>query len=310
MARRFLIIVSFAAIYLLWGSTYLAIAVGLRSIPPFSLMAIRSLCGGLVLIALCGGEIAFASRTAWLNAAVCGLLFFVGCHGILAFAQQTIPSGVAAIVLATIPFWILLIDFLFSPAGRPNPYALAALIPGFLGVAIIAWQDIDSCRISPVPFLALLAAALSWSVGTVLSRKTPDDVSSTLLSGMQLTIGGVALFIVSFLAGEMHAFSPASVSAASLAAVGYLIAAGSVIGFAAYHWLLKTVPTPLVTTYTFINPVVAVVLGTTILDEPLSASIVAGAVLVVVSIIAMWTAEHAAPLRRRGPGARFSARRA
>src|SRR5690242_17376407 len=107
MTRRFLILGSFAAIYLMWGSTYLAISVGLQSIPPFTLMAVRSLSGGLVLIALSGREGVHASRSTWCNAALCGLLFFVGCHGLLAWAEQSVASGVAAIALATIPLWIL-----------------------------------------------------------------------------------------------------------------------------------------------------------------------------------------------------------
>jgi drug/metabolite transporter (DMT)-like permease len=122
MTRRFLILGSFAAIYLLWGSTYFAIALGLKSLPPFLLMAVRSLCGGLILIALNGRELVQVSRRTWLDAALCGLLFFVGCHGVLAFAQQRVPSGVAAIILATIPFWILLIDFTFPQEKRPTPY--------------------------------------------------------------------------------------------------------------------------------------------------------------------------------------------
>jgi drug/metabolite transporter (DMT)-like permease len=292
MARKFLIIGAFASIYLLWGSTYLAIAVGLQSIPPFILMGLRSLCGGLVLIALCGKEIARASGQAWLNAGLCGLLFFVGCHGTLAWAQQTVASGVAAIALATMPSWILLIDFLLSKKDRPRPYSLAALLPGFLGVAIVAWHNIGAGRASLVSIVALLLASLSWAIGTVLSRSTSEDGSTTLLSGMQLSVGGVVLFAIAFLTGETRDFVPTAVSLRSFEAFIYLTIAGSVIGFAAYHWLLKTVPTTLVATYTFINPVVAVALGVAVLGEPASTATISGAVLVVVSIIGMWVAEN------------------
>src|SRR2546423_14250488 len=170
MARRFLIIGSFAAIYLLWGSTYFAIALGLQSIPPFLLMGIRSLCGGLILVALCGREIMNVPRQTWLNAALCGLLFFVGCHGVLALAQQTVPSGVAAIVLATIPFWILLIDFLFAREKRPAPSTLMALIPGFAGVALVAWQNIGENGVSLVPIFWLLGSAMSWRLFSLCCR--------------------------------------------------------------------------------------------------------------------------------------------
>src|ERR1700752_4814457 len=144
MARRFLILGSFAAIYLFWGTTYLAIAIGLQSIPPFLLMGFRSLAGGLVLVALSASEISRVPRQAWLNAVLCGVLFFVGCHGVLAWAEQTVASGLAAIALATIPLWILLIDFLFAKRERPGRYSHAALLPGFFGVAIVAWHNIGT----------------------------------------------------------------------------------------------------------------------------------------------------------------------
>jgi drug/metabolite transporter (DMT)-like permease len=293
MTRRFLILGSFAAVYLLWGSTYFAIALGLKSLPPFLLMAVRSLCGGLILIALNGRELVHVSHRTWLDAALCGLLFFVGCHGVLAFAQQRVPSGVAAIILATIPFWILLIDFTFPQEKRPTPYTLMALVPGFAGVAIVASHSAGRNGVSVRPIVWLLAAALSWSIATVLSRRTSSGASSMLVSGLQLMIGGAVLFAISLIAGEMSGFSPRDVSTISLVAVAYLIISGSVIGFAAYHWLLNNVPTSLVSTYTFINPIVAVLLGTVILGEPFSISMLLGACLVIVSVIVMWRAEHA-----------------
>jgi drug/metabolite transporter (DMT)-like permease len=304
MTRRFLILGSFAAIYLLWGSTYFAIALGLKSLPPFLLMAVRSLCGGLILIALNGRELVQVSRRTWLDAALCGLLFFVGCHGILAFAQQTVPSGVAAIILATIPFWILLIDFTFPQKKRPTPYTLMALVPGFAGVAIVAWHSAGQNGVSVRPIVWLLAAALSWSIATVLSRRTSRGASSMLVSGLQLMIGGAVLSAISLIAGEMSGFSPRDVSTISLVAVAYLIISGSVIGFAAYHWLLNNVSTSLVSTYTFINPIVAVLLGTVILGEPFSISMLLGACLVITSVIVMWRAEHAETSRTPSP-ARF-----
>lgn len=299
MTRRILIIGSFAAIYLLWGSTYFAIALGLQSIPPFLLMAIRSICGGLVLVALNGRELVHASQRTWLHAAMCGLLFFVGCHGVLAFAQQTVPSGVAAIILATIPFWIVLIDFLFPQKDRPGLPIIMALLPGFLGVAIVAWQSVGQNGINLLPIVWLLGAALSWSVGTVLSRRTSGDVSSMLSSGMQLSLGGAALFVISLWRGEMRGFSPSTISVTSVEAAIYLIVSGSVIGFAAYHWLLDNVSTSLVSTYTFINPVVAVLLGTMLLDEPFSISMGFGACLIIMSIIVTRRAEHVGNTSRR-----------
>jgi drug/metabolite transporter (DMT)-like permease len=295
MARIALIIAAFASVYLLWGSTYFAIALGLKSIPPFLLMALRSFCGGLILVAINGRGITRFSPRDWLNASACGLLFFVGCHGVLAYAQQMVPSGEAAIVLATIPFWILLIDWLFPKGERPSPVTLLTLAPGFFGVGLVAWQDTNQAGTAIVPIVLLLAAACSWSIASVLSREESGTHTATLLSGAQLLIGGAALFAISALTGEWQFFSPAAISATSLEAVLYLIIAGSVIGFAAYHWLLANVPTSLVSTYTFVNPIIAVLLGVHVLGEPFSKLTLLGTCLVVVSVATMWFADHLQP---------------
>jgi drug/metabolite transporter (DMT)-like permease len=194
------------------------------------------------------------------------------------------------------------IDFVFPDGNRPNPLTLMALVPGFLGVAIVAWQNLGNGGVSVVPIFWLLAAALSWSIGTVISRRTSSNTSSALISGMQLSLGGGVLFTISFFSGEVQHFSLAEVSAQSLEAVVYLIVSGSVIGFVAYNWLLNNVQTTLVSTYTFINPIVAVLLGTLILGEPFSASMVIGACLVIVSIAVMWGAEHSSSRKQTGSG--------
>jgi drug/metabolite transporter (DMT)-like permease len=295
MARRLLIIAAFASIYLLWGSTYFAIALGLKSIPPFLLMALRSFCGGLTLVTINGRGIDRLSLRDWLNAGLCGLLFFVGCHGTLAYAQQMVPSGAAAIVLATIPFWILLIDWLSPKGERPSPVTLLTLVPGFFGVGLVAWQDTRQAGTAITPIVLLLGAACSWSIATVLSRGNSGSRPATLMSGAQLLAGGAALFAISFATGEWHSFSPAHVSFTSLEAALYLIIAGSVIGFAAYHWLLANVSTSLVSTYTFVNPIIAVLLGVYVLGEPFSKLTLLGTCLVVVSVAAMWLVDHFAP---------------
>jgi drug/metabolite transporter (DMT)-like permease len=301
MTRTLMIIAAFASIYLLWGSTYLAIALGLESIPPFLLMALRSFCAGAILIAINGRRIAELSRQDWLNATTCGLLFFVGCHGTLAYAQQMAPSGVAAIVLATIPFWIQLIDWLFPQGKRVSLFDLLALAPGFLGVGLVAWQDTNGSG-SAVAIVLLLASACSWSVATVLSRGASTSRPATLISGAQLLTGGAVLFAISLVGGEWQTFSFANISPTSLWATLYLIIAGNVIGFVAYRWLLANVPTSLVSTYTFVNPVIAVLLGVYVLAEPFSNVMLFGACLVVISVVAMWFVDHFA----HGMRAQFS----
>lgn len=156
----------------------------------------------------------------------------------------------------------------------------------------MAWQNVEQAGISFLPVVLLLAAALSWSVGTVLSRRMSSEASAILLSGMQLTIGGVVLFAISWLSGEIASFSPGDVSLTSLAAALWLIISGSVIGFVAYNWLLENVSTSLMSSYTFVNPVIAVLLGTVVLGEPFSRMMLLGAGLVIVSVIVIWLAER------------------
>jgi len=292
MPRRLPIVVAcFLAIYLLWGSTYLAIAFGLKSFPPFMLMAVRSIAGGIILVALSWREISGISARAWARAAGCGLLFFLGCHGILAYAQQMVPSGIAAIMLATIPFWIILLELVMPAKHRPALSTLIALLPGFAGVALVALRNVSDRPIGAVAIALLMVSALSLAAGSLLSRHASSNASSLSLSGIQLTAGGAALLITSVATGEFRGFSPGAVTAPSLVALIYLIVAGSVAGFAAYHWLLNNVPTAQVSTYTFVNPVVAVMLGWLFLQEKLSPAMLVGGLMVIASVVAVWLVE-------------------
>lgn len=297
MARKSIVIACFLAIYFLWGSTYLAVALGLQSIPPLMLMGFRSIGGGIILLALGWRGLADSSGRTWANGIACGLLFFLGCHGILAYAQQTVPSGIAAIMLATIPFWIVVLEYVVPGDARPSPWKLMALVPGFAGVALVGWQNVDAQPIATGPILLLLLSALSWAAGSLLSKRTSSADSGVFISGVQLAAGGAALLLVGFARGEFRDFAPGAASAASIAALVYLIVAGSVVGFAAYHWLLDHVSTTQVSTYTFVNPVVAVGLGWFFLREQLSLAMLLGAALVVASVIAIWRIESASNAR-------------
>ncbi|MBV9115627.1 MAG: EamA family transporter [Hyphomicrobiales bacterium] len=313
---------AFAAVYLIWGSTYLAIALGIESIPPFLLMGLRSVIGGGVLFAWSrwgpldadGGGLKREDPPgprAWAHAAICGLLFFLGCHGILAYAEKQVPSGIAAIVLATIPFWIVLLNSVLPGARRPPGLTLLALVPGFAGVALIAWREASRPEhpLDPVMILLLLASAFSWALGSVVSQRHASLLSAATLSGMQLLCGGAALLACSLLAGELVGFSPSEVSARSFAGLAYLALAGTVLGFASYIWLLDRAPAPLVSTYTFVNPIIAVLLGWLILSEPMAPEMLIGAALVVASVIAvgLFDASHRHEVSA-GPPANLTAR--
>ena len=297
---------AFAAIYLLWGGTYLAIALGLQSIPPFLLVGSRSILGGAVLFALSQlrGLVVRPWRD-WSHAAISGVLLFVGCHGALAYAQRFVPSGLSAIILATIPFWIVLIN---AAIGQSEPLQrFAGLVPGFAGVALIAWHEASNAE-HPLPatmVALLLASALAWALGSVYAQRRAAHIPPHDLAGMQLICGGGGLLILSALAGEWTDFTPRQITVVSLMGMLYLALIGSVIGNTAYLWLLDRISAPLVATYTFVNPLVAVILGAWVLGERITTPSLAGAALVIGSVVALLyvsntdtPATHGRPRRR------------
>jgi drug/metabolite transporter (DMT)-like permease len=253
---------AFAAIYLLWGGTYLAIALGLQSIPAFMLIASRSLIGGAVLLPVSYFRVSKLSPVCdWGHAAISGAFLFIGCHGALAYAQRQVPSGLSSLLLATIPFWIVLVNVVI---GRGEPARkLFGLVPGFAGVALVAWHETSSPTrpISWAMILLLLASALSWAIGSIYSQRRAGHIPSDQLAAMQLICGGVGLLVLSAIAGEWKEFSLSNVTAISMAGMLYLALLGSIVGNTAYLWLLDRMPAPVVATYTFVNPLIAVLLG-------------------------------------------------
>jgi drug/metabolite transporter (DMT)-like permease len=231
-----------------------------------------------------------ASSRVWALSAASGILLFGCCHGALAFAEKFAPSGLASVMLATAPFWIVLLRFIISGADRPKGATLIALVTGMVGVAIFASpsfsQGTGSIDLGTV--LILLAAAFCWAAGSIISKRQAAAISATASAGMQLICGGVALLIPGLLTGEFSAFSLSQISPVSWAAFGYLTLAGSVVAFTAYVWLLDHAPASLVATYTFVNPIVAVALGWAVLGEHFTCF-----ALVVASVIAGWRLEAA-----------------
>jgi drug/metabolite transporter (DMT)-like permease len=279
---------AFAAIYLLWGGTYLAIALGLQSIPPFLLVGSRSILGGAALFAFSQlREMVVRPWRDWSHAAISGVLLFVGCHGALAYAQRFVPSGLSAIILATIPFWIVLIN---AAIGQSEPLQkLAGLVPGFVGVALIAWHETSNTE-HPLPaamIALLLASAFAWALGSVYVQRRAAHIPPHDLAGMQLICGGSGLLMLSFLTGEWTDFALQQVTIVSLMGMLYLALLGSVIGNTAYLWLLDRMSAPIVATYTFVNPLVAVILGVWVLGERVTTPSLAGAALVIGSVVAL-----------------------
>jgi drug/metabolite transporter (DMT)-like permease len=303
---RIRLFAAFAAIYLIWGSTFLAVALGLQSIPPLLLMGARSIAAGAILLAIeqvrrPTSPPGLSSGRAWASAAVSGLLLFVGGHGALAYAQQYVPSGLAAVMLATIPFWLVLLNASARGDPRARMLTFAGLLPGLAGVALIAWPQ-DPGAIAPIDpgmLALLLASAFFWAAGSVVSQRQLSLTSAIALSGMQLLCGGAALMVGSALAGELSRFSIHDVSALSWIGLSYLIGAGSVVAFTAYIWLLDNAPGPLVATYTFVNPIIAVILGWRFLGERLTPQMLVGTVLVIASVVAVWRLSNRPPPPQR-----------
>jgi drug/metabolite transporter (DMT)-like permease len=288
---RIRLLLAFSAVYLVWGSTYLAVAVGLRSFPPMVLMGARCLAGGLVLLVWGMLRKQFLpSPPLLLRGAACGLFFFVGCHGALAIAQQHVPSGIAAVILATIPFWIATLRFLIPGERRPLPATVCALGAGFAGVGVIAWAapGYGTQRPGLQWIAALLGASLSWALGTVLTKRHKDKTPALTLAAVQLLTGGVTLALLGMVTGELRGIRIQAISTDSFLALAYLTIAGTIVSFAAYIWLLDRADPTLVSTYTFVNPVIAVALGWFFLGEHPTAGMLMGAPLVVGAVGAAW----------------------
>ena len=274
---RALTLGAFAVVYILWGSTYLAIAVAVQSIPPFLLIGVAP-CAGAIVGIRGVSKSRYAAGSRMVLAAASGVLLFGGCHGTLAYAEKYVSSGLAAVTPGTIPFWIVLIKFVIPAEDRPKTMTLAALVPGLAGVALFMLPrgPQEAGPIAPEMVLILLGSAFLWALGSIVSQRQSPSIPATTSAGMQLLCGGAALLVASSLKGELAGFSPSQISPISWAGLGYLTFAGSVVAFTAYVWLLDHVRAPLVATYTFVNPIIAVGLGWALLGERLTLPMLAG----------------------------------
>jgi len=304
-ANRWKRLLAFASIYLIWGSTYLAIRYGIESFAPYRMMGMRSLVAGAVLY-LWGRRQSTErlSPAHWRSAFLLGALFFLGGHGCLAWAEKRIPSGVASLLVATIPVWLALFEISLGRI-RLTPRLVLGLTLGFCGVLFLAEpaELLPGESIDVLGTVAVLLSATSWAVGTIVSRRIPLPQSSILSSGMNLLAGGTLLILVGFLSGETA--PSAEVSLRSLLAVSYLIVFGSIVGFVAYMWLLRVETASKVGTYAFVNPGIAVFLGWLAGGEALSGRILLAAALMVSGVAILVTSKEEkthdrAPVARTG----------
>ncbi len=293
---RWQVLLAFGIVYFVWGSTFLAIRVGVREVPPFLLAAMRFLLAGAALYAWMRARgTASPQRREWLSAALLAVLIFVLDYGLLFWAERRVPSGVAAVMLATIPVFMTLSEISFLGTQRLTVRLAFALLVGIGGVAVLVSHSfgLGESAIEPSGAIALLIAAISWSVASALTRKLPLPASKPMSSAAQMLCGGVFLALTAAGLGEFRGFHPLQVSRDAWMALAYLTVAGSIIAFTAYVWLIHHESPTKVGTYAYVNPVIAVALGYFFGGEPLGLRTLLGTLLVLVSVVVITTSSRA-----------------
>jgi drug/metabolite transporter (DMT)-like permease len=296
---RWKTLVAFGIIYFVWGSTFLAIRIGVEEVPPFLLAAMRFLAAGLALYLwmLLKGERNPTAKQ-WGSATLLATLIFVGDYGLLFWAEQRVPSGLAAVMMATIPAFMALAEIMILRTQRLTLRLGIALVIGFCGVAVLVLRSLNLGG-APIDFggaIALLVGAINWSIASALARKLPLPQAKTMSSGAQMLVGGVLLAMVAAMRGEFAGFHPAAVSGRAWLALLYLVVAGSIVGFTAYVWLLHHYSPTKVGTYAYVNPLVAVLLGYFAGGEPLGERTIVGSACVLASVLMITTAKTRKPI--------------
>jgi drug/metabolite transporter (DMT)-like permease len=276
-------------VYIAWGSTYLAIRFAVESIPPFLMAATRFLVAGAVMVfwRRMAGD-AWPKRIQWRSAAVVGLFLLLGGNGGVTWAEQYVSSGFAALMVASIPLWMVLFKAAWSGGKLPNWQTMLGVLLGLAGIVILVGPTAitgSHSRGELFGVVALLLASLSWAVGSVYSRRADLPKSSLMGTGIEMLAGSAGLFLAGTLSGEWSRLDIAAITPRSVAGLGYLIVAGSLMGFAAYTWLLRVAPTSLVSTYAYVNPVIAVILGSVLAQEELTPRILVSTLVILFSVV-------------------------
>ena len=282
-----MVILAFGLVYLFWGSTYLGIDIAVQTIPPALMCGLRFSVAGLVMLAVCattGHKILYSPKQIAL-AAIVGLLLLMGGNLTLSYAELTVSSGLSALIIAITPLWFLVLDSLLLGDHHISGRGKAGLALGIVGLFVLVWPELEAGSLGRkelIASLSLIGGSFSWALGSVLSKKWQSGMDIFGATAWQVTAAGAGNFLFAFVNGDFHHVTWAP---KSLAAVGYLVVCGSWIGYTAYIWLLEHVPTSKVSTYAYVNPVVAVFLGWLILHEKVDRFILAGSAIVVLSVI-------------------------
>ncbi len=272
-------------VYIVWGSTYFAIALVVQSMPPLLTAGIRFLLAGLILavyLALRDRASLAVTRTQVAGSAVVGVLLLAGGNGLVSLGERTVPSGLAALIIASIPLWIVILRLIAGDNVRRD--VILGVTIGIVGVAILVLPSGISGQVDPAGLVMLVGAALLWATGTFISTRVEMPRSAFASTAYQMVAAGVVLLIAGPLLGELRDLNVARFTVASLAGFVYLVVFGSLVAFSAYTWLLQNASVSLVATYAYVNPVVAVFLGTLFLAEPITPTMLAGAALILAAV--------------------------
>jgi drug/metabolite transporter (DMT)-like permease len=286
--ERFKIIIAFSAIYILWGSTYLANRFALETVPPFIMTGFRFTIAGAILMFFLRfrGE-RIPPLKDWKHSFVIGTFMLFICNGFTAIAQQKVPSGLTALFIAITPLYMTLVNWIFNKGNKPSLLEISGIFVGFSGVGLLIHSNtgLDSGNIDIVSLLMVLLSPIAWSIGAIYSKKVHENNSSFMPIAMQMLCGGSLLLFFSFFRNEWAVFNFYAVTYKSILSILFLIVGGSLIGYSAYIWLLKKCPPTLVSTNTFVNPVIALILGTTLAGELLSFKMILASFIIISSVL-------------------------
>ena len=293
--RKILIIAAFAALYLIWGSTYIGILFAIQSIPPFLMAGSRFLIAGLIMFAIARTQGPLRSTwTEWRTSIIVGACLLLGGNGGVTLSEKFIESGLASLIVATVPIYITLLGWLFGMTPRPAPIVWLGLAGGFLGVAVLMGPALrfSGGSHSAIGMSILLIGSFLWSAGSLYSRTAKHSASPFLAAAQQMFCGGALLMLVGLLAGEPRKFHPENITTLSLGAFAYLVLVGAIVGYTAYFWLLRHCDPAKVATYAYVNPIVAVLLGALFAHETITLRTLLAAALIIGSVALIITVQQ------------------
>ncbi|MDF2683046.1 MAG: multidrug transporter [Brevibacillus sp.] len=309
-SKLFAVTLALLTVYLFWGGTYLGMKVAIESMPPFIMAGVRFLLAGMVLFLIGRWKGAEMPRAAeWRGAGIIGALLLLGGNGVVAWAELRLPSAIASLLVATVPLWILVFNWVGGSRQKPTVGVMAGILFGLAGVAVLVVHPggADNQGVDTIGILALLFASICWSFGSLYSRTAKLPASPLMSTALQMIVGGVLLGIASIFFDDWTKLRVTEISLRSWIALGYLIVFGSIIAYTAYIWLLKNAEPSLVSTYAFVNPIVAVFLGWLLADEQLTTQswVAAAMIIAAVAIITIFrgkSASQAQPVGRKEEG--------